>query len=60
MDAENDKIRRRIMSKQYKQLKDIKLQSILELDEGPFRTECLKRLEDCGFIKPKESQINFF
>ena len=39
MGVENNKIRRRIMPKQYKQLKDIKLQSILELDEGPFRIE---------------------
>ena len=56
MDAENNKIRRRIMSKQYRQLKDIKLQSILELDEGPFRTECLNRLKECGFIKEEKPE----
>ena len=48
------------MPKQYKQLKDIKLQSILELDEGPFRTECLKRWEDCGFIEGKEEVFYSF
>ena len=46
----------RIMDKEYKQLRDVKLQNILELDEGPFRIECLNRLEKCGFIEEKEPE----
>ena len=44
------------MNKEYKQLKVIRLQDILELDEGPFRIECLNRLEKCGFIE-KEATL---
>ena len=44
------------MSKQYKQLKDIELQSILALDEGPFRIECLNRLKECGFIEEEKPE----
>lgn len=44
------------MCKGYKQLKEIKLQDILDLGEGQLRQECLRRLIDCGFIEEKKPE----
>ena len=38
------------MSTKYTQLKEITLQTILDLEESLFRAECLTRLTNCGFI----------
>ena len=39
---------------EYKQLKDIKLADILGLEDGAFRTRCIARLLECGFIEKDE------
>lgn len=44
------------MSKQYKQLKDIRLKDILDLASGPFRNECIQELIQCGFIEEEKSE----
>ena len=50
------------MPKEYKQLKDIKLEDILGLEDTFFKDECLGRLIECGFIekeKPEWKEITF-
>ncbi len=44
------------MVKEYTQLKEIKLQDILDLDNDAFKAECLDRLAECGFIKKEEPE----
>lgn len=40
--------------KKYQVLKDITFYDVLELEPGPFKHECIKRLIDCGRIKEKK------
>ena len=42
------------MSTEYKQLKEITLQTILDLKATLFRAECLTRLTNCGFIEEEK------
>ena len=42
------------IDKEYEQLRDIKLQDILGLPDGPFKIEALNRLAECGFIREKK------
>ncbi len=39
------------MGKEYKQLREIKLQDVLNLEDSQLKQECLRRLTDCGFIE---------
>jgi len=45
--------------KEYKQLKDISLQDILNLPGSSFKSECLERLSDCGFIEGEKTNYEF-
>jgi len=47
------------MSKEYRKIRNIDLHDILNLEDGPFRDECIRRLIECGLIEEKQKCYKF-